>query len=124
MDIAQIAAGIGGSDALASAAARVGISPDQAQAALQGVLEHAQNGGDADGVVDAAAAKAGIDPSVAQQFLPSIMGLLQGHADNAPQGAQGMLGGLLGSVGGLLGGGGGSGGGLAGFASGLFGAKE
>ena len=125
MDIESIAAMIGGGDALSSVAARLGISPDQAQAALHGVLEHTANGGAADGVVAAVAAKAGIDPSVAEQFLPSVMGLLQGHAESTGEGGQDALGGLLGSVGGLLGGAGGSGlGGLAGMASGLFGAKE
>jgi hypothetical protein len=77
-------------------------------------------------MVDAVAGKTGIDPSQIQAFLPQVMPLLQGHADGAAAGDQGMLGGLLGSVGGLLGGGGASegGGGLMGLASGLFGPKD
>jgi hypothetical protein len=77
-------------------------------------------------MVDAVAGKTGIDPSQIQAFLPQVMPLLQGHADGAGAGDQGMLGGLLGSVGGLLGGGGASegGGGLMGLASGLFGPKD
>jgi hypothetical protein len=124
MDLQAIAASTGGSDALTAAAGQAGLAPDQAQSVLQGVLEHAAEGGGAEGMVDAVAGKTGIDPAQIQAFLPQVMPLLQGHADGA--GDQGMLGGLLGSVGGLLGSGGGSaegGGGLLGLASGLFGNK-
>jgi hypothetical protein len=124
MDLQGILSSIGGSDALTAAAGQAGLAPDQAQSVLQGVLEHVDAGGGAEGMVDAVAGKTGLDPSQIQAFLPQVMPLLQGHADGT--GDQGMLGGLLGSVGGLLGGGDRSadGGGLLGLATGLFGAKS
>jgi hypothetical protein len=98
MDIQEIAAGIGSSEALAQIAGKIGIDPAQAQTALQGILEHVTSGGQLEGVAEAVAAKAGIDPAQVQQFLPSVMGLVQGHADNASEGVQGMLGGLISSL--------------------------
>ncbi len=120
MDLQSIATSIGGSDALTAAAGQAGLAPDQAQSVLQGVLEHASAGGGSEGLIDAVAGKTGLDPSQIQAFLPQVMPLLQGHADGAAAGDQGMLGGLLGSVGGLLGGGGG----LLGLASGFVGDKS
>jgi hypothetical protein len=107
MDIHEIVAGIGSSSALKDAAAKVGINPEQAQSALQGVLQHVSAGQPMEGMVENVAAKAGIDQAQVQQFLPSIMGLLQGHAENASEGVQATLSGLMGSlqsspVGGLL----------------------
>ena len=76
------------------------------------------------------AARAGVDPAQVHQFLPSVMGLLEGHSQNASAGVQGMLGGLMSSLqgspmSGLLSGGGASGGGVAsevlGLAKGLLG---
>lgn len=52
------------------------------------------------------AAKVGLSPDQVQAFLPHVMPLLQGHADGAPEGSQGLLGGLMGRLGGLFGGGG------------------
>jgi hypothetical protein len=98
MDIGEIVAGIGSSSALQDAAGKVGISPDQAQAAIQGVLQHVQSGEPMEGLVESVAAKAGLDPSLVQQFLPSVMGLLQGHADNASEGVQSTLGGIMGAL--------------------------
>jgi len=107
MDIQEIVNGIGSSSALQEAAAKVGISPDQAQSALQGVLHHVSAGQPLEGMIEGVAAKAGIEPAQVQRFLPSVMGLLQGHAENATEGVQATLSGLLGSlqgspVGGLL----------------------
>lgn len=98
MDIQEIVSGIGSSDALKGLAERIGLSPDQAQGALQGVIEHVTAGHRLDGMVEGVAAKTGIDPDQVQQLLPNVMGLLQGHAENANEGVQGMLGGLLGSL--------------------------
>ena len=98
MDIGEIVSGIGSSQALQDAAARAGVDPAQAQAILQGVLQHVNGGGDVSGMAEGIASKAGVDPAQVQQFLPSVMGLLQGHAENASEGVQGMLGGLLGSL--------------------------
>ncbi len=98
MDIQEIVAGIGSSDALKGVANQIGLSPDQAQGALQGVIEHVTAGQPLEGLVEAVAAKTGIDPDQVQQLLPSVMGLLQGHAENASEGVQGMLGGLMGSL--------------------------
>jgi hypothetical protein len=98
MDIQEIAAGIGSSDALKGAASKAGLSADQAQAALQGVLEHVTAGNPVEGMVEEIAAKVGVGPEQVQQFLPNVMGLLQGHAENASEGVQGMIGGLLGSL--------------------------
>src|SRR5258706_160341 len=95
MDIAEIASGIGASDALQQAAAKAGLDPSQAQAALQGVLEHVDANGSTEGLIEGVAAKAGLSPSLVQAFLPSVLGLLQGHAANASEGVQG---GIIGSI--------------------------
>lgn len=128
MDLQSILSDIGGGQALQDAAAKIGVSPDDAQNMLSGVLEHATQGGGVEGMAEAVAGKAGVDPALVQQFLPQIMTLLQAHADGAPEGAQAGLGGLMGAVGGLLGGAssgqGGGLGGLMGMAQGLFGKKE
>jgi hypothetical protein len=129
MDIQEIVAGIGSSDALKGVAERIGLSPDQAQGALQGVIEHVTEGRPLEGMVEDLAAKVGVDPDQVQQLLPNVMGLLQGHAENASEGVQGRLGGLLGSlqnspVAGLLGQGQGEGGSaLPGLVGGLFGKR-
>jgi hypothetical protein len=98
MDIQEIVAGIGSSDALRGIAAKIGMSPDQAQGALQGVIEHVTAGQPMEGMVDGVAAKVGAQPEQVQQLLPNVMGLLQGHAQNADEGVQGMLGGLMGEL--------------------------
>ena len=98
MNIEEIVAGIGSSGALNGVAARIGMSPDQAQGALQGVLEHVTAGRPMEGMVDGVAAKVGAEPEQVQQFLPNVMGLLQGHAENADEGVQSMLGGLMGEL--------------------------
>jgi len=125
MDISEIMSGLGSSQALQDAAGQAGIDPSAAQGIVQGVLAHAADGGAPEDIVESVAAKAGIDPSIVQQFLPQVLPLLQGHADNAAEGSQGALGELMGSVGGLLGGGesGGGLGGLMGLASGFLGRK-
>jgi hypothetical protein len=74
------------------------MSPDQAQGALQGVIEHVTEGRPMDGMVEGVAAKVGANPDQVQQLLPNVMGLLQGHAENASEGVQGMLGGLMGEL--------------------------
>jgi hypothetical protein len=104
VDIQEIVAGIASSDAIKSAAARVGVDPAQAESVLQGVMEHVDAGGSLEGMVESVASKTGIDPATVKAFLPHVMPLLQGHAANASEGAQGMLGGLVGSLGGMLGG--------------------
>lgn len=133
MDIQAILSGLAGGGSLQAAADQAGVEPGQAQALLQGVLEHVGGGGGLEGLVEAAAGRAGVDPGVAQQFLPMVMGLLQNHAAQAPDAAQGPLGELMGSLqgsplAGLLGGAaagqGGEGGLLGealGAAKGLFG---
>lgn len=98
MDIQSIVAGIGASGALQDAAAKHGISPDQAQSAVQAVLEQIQGGGSIEGIAENVAAKAGISPSIAQAILPTVTGLLQGHAANAEAGVQGVLGGVINSL--------------------------
>jgi hypothetical protein len=107
MDVQEIATGIGSSKALQNVASKLGISPDQAQTTLQGVLQHLSDGGPIENMVEGVAAKAGISPAMVQQFLPNVMGLLQGHSENASEGVQTALSGLMGSlqsspIGGLL----------------------
>ncbi len=125
MDIQSLVSSIASGGALNDMAAKAGLSPDQAQAALHGVLDHATGGGLAEDLVGNVAAKTGLDPSQIQQFLPSVMGLLQGHAANAPDG--GGLAGILGSLGGGAAAGGDQaaapGAGIMGMISGLFGKK-
>lgn len=98
MDISQITAAIGSSDALKAVAAKVGMTPEQAQSALHGALEHVTAGGDLSNLAEGLAAKVGISPAQVEQFLPSLTGLLQGHSDTASDSLQGMLGGLMGSL--------------------------
>jgi len=127
MDIQEIVAGIGSSDALKEVASRIGLNPDQAQVALQGVIEHVTAGQPLEGMVEGVAAKTGVAPDLVQQLLPNVMGLLQGHAENAEEGVQGMLGGLMESLHGSPAAGllqqaeGKSGSGLQGLIGGLFG---
>ena len=103
MDINDIAAGIGSSPALQDLAGKLGIAPDQARSALAGVLQHVSSGQGLENVVEQVAARAGIDRAQVQAFLPSVIGLLQGHAQTAPAGAQDALSGLVSSLeGGLL----------------------
>jgi hypothetical protein len=125
VDIQEIVAGIASSDAIKSAAASVGVDPNQAQSILHGILEHVDGGGGIEGIVESVAGKTGIDPETVQSFLPQVMPLLQGHAANASEGVQGVLGSLVGSLGGMLGGSGGGDaiGALEGLAGGLFGHK-
>lgn len=112
MDIREIVSGISSSGALESAASQAGLDPSQAQDALHGVLEHFTNGGSVEEVADAVAAKAGISQDQVNAFLPQVLPLLQGHAENAEEGVQSVLSGVMGSL---------SGGGLGGLAKGLFG---
>ena len=98
MDIQEIMSGIGSSDALKGVAEKIGMSPDQAQDALHGVIDHVTAGNPLEGMVEGVAAKVGVQPDQVQQLLPNVMGLLQGHAENANEGVQGMLGGLMGSL--------------------------
>jgi hypothetical protein len=98
MDIQEIVSGIASSDALKGLAEKIGLSPDQAQGALQGVIEHVTAENPLEGMVEGVASKVGVPPEQVQQLLPHVLGLLQGHADNASEGVQGMLGGLLGSM--------------------------
>lgn len=98
MDIQEIVAGIGSSGALQQAAGKAGVSPDQAQALLAGVLEHVSAGQPMEGVIGGLAARAGVDPAQVEQFLPSVMGLLQDHRENAPEGVQTTLSGLMGAL--------------------------
>ena len=114
MDIREIVSGIASSGALGNAAAQAGLDPSQAQNALHGVLEHFNGGGSLEGLAESVAARAGISQDQVQAFLPQVLPMLQGHAENADEGVQSVLGGIMSS---MLGGGGG---GLAGLAKGLF----
>lgn len=107
MDIQEIVNGIASSDAIKSAAARVGVDPAEARSILHGVLDHVNAGGDLESVVESVAARTGIDPALVQSFLPHVMPLLQQHAAGAPEAVQGDLGGLIGSLAGMFSGGGG-----------------
>jgi hypothetical protein len=98
MDLKEITAGIGSSDALRKAAAKAGLDPNQAESALHGVLERVTSGQSLDGVTQALAGKLGTSPDQIQAFLPSIIGLVQGHAANANAGVESTLSGLLGSL--------------------------
>jgi hypothetical protein len=113
MDIREIVAGIGSSGLLGQAAGQAGLSPGQAQDALHGVLEHFTNGGSLEQVAEAVAGRAGISQDQVQAFLPQVLPLLQAHSENANEGVQSVLGGVINSMT--------SSGGLAGLAKGLFG---
>jgi hypothetical protein len=113
MDIQEIVSGIASSGALGDAASQAGLEPGQAQDALHGMLEHFNNGGSLEGAAEAVAARAGITPEQVQAFLPQVLPLLQGHAANANEGVQSILGGVISSLS--------AGGGPSGLAKGLFG---
>jgi hypothetical protein len=95
MAIADIASGIGASDALKKAAAKAGMDPEEAQATLQGVIEHVTQNGSTEQMIETVAARTGVDPSKIKSFLPNVTGLLQGHADAAPEGVRSMLSGII-----------------------------
>ena len=116
MDIREIVAGIGSTGALGQAADQAGLDPSQAQDALHGVLEHFNNGGSLESVAESVAGRCGISPDQVQAFLPQVLPMLQAHSQNADEGVQSMLGGIMNSMGG-----GGALGGLGGLAKGLFG---
>ncbi len=125
MDIQQIVSQVSSGGELQNVAAKVGVSPDQAQTMLHGFLSHVDNGGAPEQAVGAVAQRTGVDPSIVGQFLPLVLPLLQNHAANAPAGSQSELGGLVGAVSGMLGGANGGGaGGLFGAAESLFGRSE
>ena len=106
MDIAAIMSALGGSQGLTDAAAQAGVDPDQAHGAIAGILEHALQGGSAEGMVEAVSAKTGIPADTINQFLPQVLPLVQNAMGGAGQdGGSGA--GLMGALGGLLGGGGG-----------------
>ena len=92
---------------------RRGLDPSQAQDALHGLLEHFDGGGSLDGLAESVAAKAGISQDQVQAFLPQVLPLLQGHAENADEGLQSVLGGIMNSMS--------AAGGVGGLAKGLFG---
>lgn len=98
MNIEELASNIGSSGALNAVATRLGMTPDQAQATLQGVLQHVSTGAPAGDAVEGVAARAGVAPAQVEQFLPEVMGLLKRHADSVPEGVQGRVSGLLGSL--------------------------
>ncbi|HEY2049602.1 MAG TPA: hypothetical protein VGH03_09675 [Caulobacteraceae bacterium] len=112
MDIREIVAGVTSSGMLGQAANQAGLNQDQAQDALHGVLEHFTNGGSMEGVAEVVAAKAGISQDQIQAFLPQVLPMLQAHSENAGEGVQSVIGGVLKSLT--------SGGGLGDLAKGLF----
>jgi hypothetical protein len=103
MELSDLLSGLRGGEALTQAAGQAGLEPDQAHAAVQGVLEHLSGGGALEQVADVVAAKVGVSPDQVQALLPQVLPLLQGHAQMASGETQGMLGGLIGRLGGLLG---------------------
>lgn len=112
---------IAGNVDIKNLAEKVGISPDQAEAAVVALGQAHSAPGD---TVDTAAANSGLSTDVLQQIVGHIGGegslgqfasLLQGAA------ASGVLGSLLGGSGGNAGGLGGT---LAGLAGGLFGGNK
>jgi hypothetical protein len=103
MNLSDLMANIGGSDALKQIADRAGLSQDQAQDAAHGILDHLTNGGAANEVVETVAARIGVSPDQIQSLLPQVLPLLQAHADSAAGEGEGMLGGLMGRLKGLLG---------------------
>jgi hypothetical protein len=98
MDIQDIVAGLGSNPGLRDLAGKFGISPDQAQSALQGVLAHLDDGGSIETMAESVAAKAGLDPALVQKLLPDVTGLLQGHVEGASADVQSALSGVLGSL--------------------------
>ncbi len=124
MDIGEIMNGLGSSQAMQDAAGKAGVEPGVAQNVIQTLLQHVADGGTLENVAEQVAGKAGVDPGIVQSLLPQVLPLLQGHAENASDGAQGVLGSLMGAMGGMMGGGDAQGGGgLLGMAKGLFGGK-
>jgi hypothetical protein len=99
MGLGDIISGISSGTALNDAASSAGIDPSQAPAMLQGLLDHVNGGGSLEDAAGAVAGKLGVDPSQVEQFLPQVAGLLQGHADSAPDGGGDLIGGLLGKFG-------------------------
>ena len=121
MDIAEIMSALGGTQGVADAAQQAGVDPDHAQSAIAGILEHALQGGQAEGMVEAVSAKTGIPVDTINQFLPQVLPLIENAMGGASAGGGG--GGLMGALGGLLGGGG-TGGGVASLLGSLLGGAK
>lgn len=105
---------------VAGLAAKVGITPDQAESAIAALGQAHSAPGD---TVETAADATGLPTDTLQQIVGHIGGEGALGQFASLLSAQGGAGGILGSVGGLLGQGGegGEAGGIAGFAKGLFG---
>ena len=101
MELRELLSGLRGGAALNQAADQAGLEPDQAHAAMQGILEHVGAGGAVDEVATVVAGKVGVSPDQVQALLPQVLPLLQGHAAASGGEAQGVLGGLIGRLSGL-----------------------
>jgi hypothetical protein len=98
MNVQDILAQLGGVDGLKDLGAKVGLNPDDALKAAQGLLENAQ-AGDPQAVAQAAAEKTGLDLGAISGMLPGLMGMMGGAGGLAEQFSkqltQGPLGGLV-----------------------------
>lgn len=103
MDIQSLLNSVQSSGLLDHAAANAGATPAETQDVTQAALEHVQEGGGLEGIVDSVAQRAGVDPALVNQILPHVLPLLESHfggAAGAP--AAGPAGGLMGMLGGFL----------------------
>lgn len=103
MDIQGILNAVQSSGLLNNAAANAGATSEDTQNVTQAALEHVQEGGGMENIVDSVAQRAGVDPGIVNQILPHILPMLESHfagAEGAP--AAGPAGGLMGILGGFL----------------------
>ncbi|MDP9095632.1 MAG: hypothetical protein M3N26_03575 [Pseudomonadota bacterium] len=103
MDIGSIISALSQSGGVQTAASNSGASATDTQNIMQGALEHADQGGSMETMIDSVAQKAGVNPSLVNQVLPHILPLIESHMSGMGGGAA-TGGGLTGMLGGLLGG--------------------
>ena len=98
MNVQDILNQLGGANGLSELGAKVGLSPDDAMKAAQGLLENAQVG-DPAAVAQAAAEKTGLDLGALSGMLPGLIGMVGGAGGIAEQFSkqlsEGPLGGLV-----------------------------
>lgn len=103
MDIGSIVSALSQSGGIDTAASSAGASPADTQNITRGALEHADQGGSIETMVDAVAQKAGVNPSLVNQVLPHILPVLESHMSGMGGGSA-TGGGLLGMLRSLTGG--------------------
>ena len=90
MDIGEIVWGITLEPRTGNPAAQAGLGPEPARSALGGVPEHCNGGGSLEGLAETVGER-GSGQNQVQAFVPQVLPMLQGHAENSDEGVQSVL---------------------------------